>query len=101
MDKLDILLERISQNYNDYVSRIMETDKNTMFDSAWEIAAVSDAHFYLTESHEFSDEEIDYFLKYDSPLMLVADEWQRRQSDISDITFALDEVLNDQDKDKA
>ncbi|GHU78028.1 hypothetical protein AGMMS49992_27590 [Clostridia bacterium] len=79
----------------------MESDKSTIFDSAWEIAAVSDAHFYLTESHEFSDEEIDYFLKYDSPLMLVADEWLRRQSDISDITFALDEVFSDQGKEKA
>jgi hypothetical protein len=93
--------ERISQNYKDYTARMIESDKSTLFDSAWEIAAVSDAHFYLTESHDFSVAEIDNYLKFDTPLMLVADEWLRRQSDISDISFALDEVFNELDEEKA
>jgi hypothetical protein len=95
MEKLELLHEKITQRYKDYNSKMLAADRCVLFDSAWEIAAMSDAHYYMTETHEYTDEEIDFFLKLDDPLWKVADMWQRCQSEISDLEYTIDEVFRD------
>jgi hypothetical protein len=56
------------------------------------LVLLSDAHYYLTEAHEFTAGEIDYYLNFQDPLKLVAQEWEMRQNDMSDFSFAMDYI---------
>jgi hypothetical protein len=71
--------------------------KTELIEDSREITAIKDAHYYLTESHGFEPEEIDYLLLFENPLQVVADKWRERTEDLSDFSFALDEVFDKQD----
>ena len=52
------------------------------------ITAVRQIHEYLTTAHGFEPDEADYLLLFDNPLKMVADKWQNRMEDMSDVCFA-------------
>lgn len=93
-DKLNELFDRLDANLAEF-RKIWETsDKTRLIDGSREITAIKDAHYYLTESHGFEQEEIDYLLLFENPLQVVADKWLERTEDLSDFSFALDEVFD-------
>ena len=96
-DKLQELFDRLNANLEDFRKTWESNDKAKLIDGSREIAAIKDAHYYLTESHGFEPEEIDYLLLFENPLQVVADKWLERTEDLSDFSFALDEVFNKQD----
>ncbi len=98
MDRIDRLITRINKNLSDFHEQIINSfGKKEIIDMAGRIKAMNDAHFYLTHHHAFDYEQADYLLKFRSPLEIVADKWEARISDISDISFDLDKILYDRD----
>lgn len=96
-DKLQELLDRLDANLGDFRATWEAKSKAELVDASREITAIRDAHAYLTESHGFEPEEIDYLLLFENPLQVVADKWLERTEDLSDFSFALDEVFDKQD----
>lgn len=96
-DKLNELFDRLDANLAEFRKTWETSDKTRLIDGSREITAIKDAHYYLTESHGFEQEEIDYLLLFENPLQVVADKWLERSQDLSDFSFALDEVFDKKD----
>ena len=58
---------------------------------------MSDAHTYMTQHHAFDYEQAEYLLQFKNPLEIVADKWEARISNLSDMSFDLDKVFYDKD----
>lgn len=96
-DKLEQLFKRLDENLADFKQKWEAESKTGLIEISREITAVKDAHHYLTERHGFDDDEADYLLLFDNPLQIVADKWLDRMEDLSDFSFALDEVFDKRD----
>ena len=59
------------------------------------ICAVKDAYAYLTKSHRFTPEEVDWMLRMPNPLHSVAVKWSERQSDMRDFPIALEMAIRE------
>ena len=97
LDKQQQLFDRLDKNLSDYNKEISGLEKSEIISMAGEIAAITDTHYYLQNSHDFSPEQIEYLLKFENPLDVVSAKWKQRTDDISDMSFALDEVFDKQD----
>lgn len=96
-DKLNELFDRLDANLSAFQAAWEAKNKAELIDASREITAIKDAHDYLMESHGFEPEEIDYLLLFKNPLQVVADKWLERTENLSDFSFALDEVFDKQD----
>lgn len=96
-DQLNALLDRLDTNLAAFQAAWKAKSKAELIDSSREITAIRDTHAYLTESHGFEPEEISYLLLLENPLQVVADKWLERTEDLSDFSFALDEVFDKRD----
>jgi len=96
-EKLQELYDRLDANLSAFQAAWEAKSKAELIDGSREITAIRDTHEYLTESHGFEPEEIDYLLLFENPLQVVADKWLERTEDLSDFSFALDEVFDKQD----
>ena len=97
LDKQQQLFDRLDKNLSDYQKEISGLEKPQIIGMAGEIAAMTDTHYYLQNSHEFEPEQIDYLLKFENPLDVVCAKWRQRTEDLSDMSFALNEVFDKQD----
>ena len=59
------------------------------------ICAVKDAYAYLTKSHRFTPEEVDWMLRMPNPLHSVAVKWSERQSNMRDFPIALEMAIRE------
>lgn len=91
------LMDRLDKNLSDYSAHILGFDKQQIMEMAGHISAVSDAHYYLMARHVFEVSEIRYLLNFQNPLEVVADEWELRRDDVSDMSFALQHIFDTQD----
>ena len=96
-DKQQKLFGRLDANLTEFQKQWQFKSADELIEMSREITAIRDAHYYLTESHGFEPEEIDYLLLFDNPLELSADKWLERTEDLSDFSFALDEVFDKRD----
>lgn len=96
-DKLEQLMKRLDENLADFTTHWAAKSNSDIIELSGEITAVKDAHYYMTETHGFEDDETDYLLLFDNPLQVVADKWLERTEDLSDFSFALDEVFDKRD----
>ena len=87
------LVERIEKNYAEYQKSLLGFGKQELIDMAGKISAMSDAYSYMTCWHGFDDNELDFYLEFQNPLEVLADEWNSRKIDLSDMSFAMDHVL--------
>lgn len=92
-DKLQQLLDRLDSNFENFQKQWETQSKYELVGNSGDITAVNDAHYYLTETHGFDEDEIDYLMKFENPLEVVANKWLERTEDLSDFPFALDEVF--------
>jgi len=76
LDKQEKLMRRIEKNFADYKASVLKLDKQSIFDKAAEIAAVKRVLHYMTNIHGYYERDIDYLLKFQNPLKLVADRYQ-------------------------
>jgi hypothetical protein len=87
------LVDRVEQNYADYQKTLMGFGKREIIDMAVKIAAMQDVRDYMTTSRGYTDEELDFYMQFDSPLEVVADAWIERNADNEDMSFAMDHVF--------
>lgn len=97
LDKRQQLMDRLDKNLSDYHKEISGLEKPDIIGMAGEIAAIADTHYYLQNNHEFEPEQIDYLLKFENPLDVVSAKWKQRTDDISDMSFAVNEVFDKRD----
>jgi len=83
-------IARVEQNYADYEREILGFGAREVFDTAARIHAVSDAYSYLTVYHNFSEEELRFYLQFQTPLDIVAQAWHERNIDVGDVSFTMD-----------
>jgi hypothetical protein len=50
----------------------------------------------MTTYHGYSDDEVKFYSQFENPLEVVADAWIDRQIDLSDMSFAMDAVMDRQ-----
>ena len=102
MSKLtELFVKRIEQNYEEFREEILELNRETIFDLAMHIAAVTDTFFYLTTEEWLDEDEMLYLLDFSNPLKLVADAWEDfLESGSSEFRSALEDVLNDDDNEE-
>jgi len=75
----DMLIDRVNSNYTEYINGLY--DKDDIADYSSEIAAISEAHYYITEIHNLHFSELDYLLKFQNPLLVVASEFDANRDD--------------------
>ena len=86
------LVVRVQENYSEFRHSLIGFGAHELIDMAHKIAATSDACEYMTFSHGYSSEELQFYMQFQNPLEVVADAWLERNSDISDLGFSMDNV---------
>ena len=86
------LIMRVSKNLADYHVFLEMLSKTEIISMAGKISAMSDAHSYITKCHPFSDDELDFFLQFQNPLEIIANEWYKRRSELGDMGIAMDSI---------
>ena len=82
------LIARLDANLTEYFEREINPGKNSITGMSSEIAAVTGAHYYLTELHNFHASELKYLLQFQNPLSVVADAFEvSGMDDRSDIMW--------------
>jgi hypothetical protein len=84
------LIERVEQNYSDYRSSLNGFGAGELIDMAAAIHAHSDAYSYMTGYRGYDESELSFYLQFDNPLEIVVDEWKERQTDLDEMSFAMD-----------
>ena len=87
------LVERVQQNHADFLLSLESFGTVELIDMAHKIAAMSDACEYMTASRGYEHKELWFYMQLENPLEVVADAWLARNSDISDLSFTMDFVL--------
>lgn len=91
------LIKRVGKNLTDYHSSLMDFGKREIIDMAGKTAAMKDVHDYMTTTHGFDDDEIQFYLQFQNPLEVVADAWLERNADNEDLCFTMDFVFDQKD----
>ena len=95
MDKVDQLIERIEQNFSDYLVHIKGFEKSEIIDMSWRICVMKDVHFYLSDPDNIYDELAEYLLKFKNPLEIVADLFELRSPDFLDLNYDIESICRD------
>ena len=96
-DRLSRLFARLDENLTTLQGEWEQMSRYDLICNSAAITAVRQIHEYLTTAHGFEPDEADSLLLFDNPLKMVADKWQNRMEDMSDLCFALDEVFEKRD----
>ena len=92
MDSYQQLCERMEASYQNHHAEWMKLAPSALIERAKEIAALQDAHEFLAQGRGIDPEGVDYLLTLADPLQAAADHWLKRLDDLSDFSFALDEL---------
>jgi len=94
---LDELTARVEKNYADYLKSLEGFGTSELIDMASKIHAVSDAYSSMTAWHEFDAHELGFFLQFQNPLEVVADEWRDRNIDVGDVSDVIEHLYGNSD----
>ena len=90
---MDMLLNRVNSNFTDYIDTLRDVDD--IPDYSAEIATMAEAHYYITQRHNFHFSELDYLLKFENPLVVVTEAFDaNRDEEHSDIMW---KIFHEQD----
>jgi hypothetical protein len=92
------LIARVERNYADFKQSLDVFSRGELIEMAAAIHAYSDAWSYMTSYHAFSDEEIEFYLKFSNPLEIVGDAWRERNIDLEDMSYTMDFVCEQKDQ---
>ena len=92
MDKYQQLFERMDASMKEHRAAWMNLTPDILIERAKEIAALQDAHEYLAQGRGIDPDGVDYLLTLEDPLQAAADHWLKRMDDLSDFSFALDDL---------
>ncbi len=87
------LMERIERNLDKYHDSLMGFEKRELIEMAGRIHAMSDAYSYLCDC-DIEDGELEFLLKFQNPLEVVAEGWLDHNIDNDDVMgFAFADVM--------
>jgi hypothetical protein len=91
-----LLIKRLNKNLTDYHQSLAYLGRCEILDLdiARKIAAMQDAHKYMTALCDYDDSELDFYLRFQNPLAIIADIWLEQNCNIEDMTLALDYINN-------
>ena len=94
--KKDQLIDRIKDNYVDFKASLRGVSRESLFNMAGRIAAVTEAYEMLTTDYTWNEEadgEVDFYLLFRNPLTIVADAWEKQRVEaMSDFYNAMYEI---------
>jgi len=92
---MSMLTDRVNANYIEYIDGLRGMDDGGITDYSAEIATMSEAHYYITNRHNFHFSELDYLLKFKDPLRVVAEAFDANRDEAhSDIMW---KIFHEQD----
>lgn len=86
------LIKRIGRNLVEYREFIMGFDKKEIIEMADKISSMADAYDYMTIYHKCDIDELNFYLQFQNPLELIADEWLSRNDDISEMVYTMEHI---------
>ncbi len=92
MDSYQQLARRMEACYQEHHAEWMKLSPAALVEGAKEIAALQDTREFMAEGRGIDPEGVDYLLTLADPLQAVAEHWLQRMDDLSDFSFALDEL---------
>ena len=92
VDSYQQLCKRMEASYQIHYTGWMKLSSSALIEQAKEIAALQDTREYMAQGRGIDPEGVDYLLTLADPLQAVADHWLKRLDDLSDFSFALDEL---------
>ena len=92
MDKYQQLFERVDASMEERRTTWVKLSPDVLVEQAKEIAALQDTHEYLAQGRGIDPNDVDYLLSLEDPLQSMADHWLKRMDDLSDFSFALDDL---------
>lgn len=96
MDSYQQLAQRMEASYQEHHAEWMKLSPAALIEGAKEITALQDTREFMAEGRGIDPEGVDYLLTLADPLQAVADHWLQRMDDLSDFSFALDELCRRQ-----
>jgi len=91
------LMNRIEKNHEEYYDSLLGLGNEELIDMVDMIKARNDAYTYMTNHYVFSDVEVEFFLKLQNPLEVVAEYWMERNYDITDLDFIIYDIVDKED----
>lgn len=92
LDSYQQLCKRMEASYQVHYTGWMKQAPSALIEQAKEIAALQDTREYMAQGRGIDPEGVDYLLTLEDPLQAAADHWLKRLDDLSDFSFALDEL---------
>ena len=95
-DLREKLVKRLDGNLTDYLDALQNDSSINLTGMSSEIAAMAGAHYYLTEIHNFHRSELEYLMKFQNPLEVVADQFEL-ELEIEDHSAIMWNIFDKQD----
>jgi len=89
------LFSRLDKNLSDYCESLMSVDKRELIGMAEEITSHYAAREYLKTAYDFKTGEVEYLLRYQDPLTLVADSWPGTLDGLVPMKDVVTDILED------
>lgn len=94
-EKRAMLIEKIDEEYNEFLDDLNSYDADNIITSAEYILAMKRVHEYIHEDYIIKDDQIDYFLKLEKPLEAICDWYSANEIDIiDDLNHAIWEIVD-------
>ena len=91
------LIERLEQNHESYFDSLQCLGKDELIRMSDKTAAMSSVFSYLSY-RGFDDDELDFLLRFQNPLEVVADGWLNYSQDTSDeMYYAFDSIMGNKE----
>lgn len=89
------LIDRLTENLADFNAELLQKDRQALIDDAVNIAHVQEAYEDITGNHEFSDGQLQHFLKFQNPLEVIASHWPDISTIGGEVSLSLYPLVTD------
>ena len=96
LEKHQQLMDRLTENYNDYRANLLLKERQELIDSASQIAGTADVFHHLVE-RQYTEQELDYLLQFQNPLEVIADRWVNEEFVLDALEAVVVDVIDRQD----
>jgi hypothetical protein len=88
-EKEQELQAKLAEGFALYKQDMLSLSNEELFSAASEIASVSESFDYFSTEHGFTEQEVDFLLKYKKPLELISDKWDIGLRNLTDTLSAI------------
>lgn len=96
LEKHQQLMDRLVKNHCDYYNTLLDKSREELIDLASEIAGTMDVFDHLV-GRQYTARELDYLLRFQNPLEVIADHWTSQVFDLDALEAVVIDVLDKED----